>query len=399
MPWNDKSGGNGGPWGSGPGGGRDPNNPWGRPGGQGGGGGGGQEPPDLDELIASMQRGLRRAFGGGGRGSGGGKGGGKGFGASGLGMILVLAALLWVGWPNSGWYQVRPEQAGVILRFGEYQRTTGPGFHLKLPWPVETVLLPEVTTVHSIIVGVNPRTGQTVAQEALMLTRDENIVDINFTVQWRVDYGNPERPDGVRDFLFNVRRPEAAIKAVAESAMREVVGSTELEPLITRERQNVARRVRAIMQETLNSYNTGVQILEVQLQKADPPGEVIEAFRDVIAAAQDAERLALDATAYSNRIIPEARGDAARELQNAQGYRDRVVAEAEGQAARFNSIYDEYRLAPDVTRRRMFLETMELVIGRSDLLILDSGGGAVPYLPLDRLGQDRVQRTQREAGQ
>lgn len=381
MPWNENNGG-GGPWGSGGNeGGNRGNNPWGNRGGPNRPGGG-QEPPDLDELIARLNQSLGRMFGGGGgkrgeAGSGGGKGGS--FLAVLIVFVIIGAAVLF--WPGRAIYSVGPEQAGVVLRFGDYNRTSSPGLHVKLPWPIETVELPEVTTTNTISIGANN------LAESQMLTRDENIVDIAFEVQWRVDLSYA---DGVRDFLFNVRDPERTVRAVAESAMREVVGTSDLVPIITTARSEVSQRTREVMQSTLDEYDAGIQILQVNLQRAQAPQSVIDAFRDVDAAAQDAERARLDATAHANSVIPQARGEAARITQQAQAYRDSVIAEAQGQADRFVAIYDEYRQAPEVTRRRMFLETMEQVLGRSDLIILDEQGGAVPYLPLDQLGRNRV---------
>ncbi|TRO95229.1 FtsH protease activity modulator HflK [Glycocaulis profundi] len=385
MPWNDNAGG-GGPWGSGGGGRNNSNNPWGQ--GPGGprrpNGGGSGDQPDLDQMIARLQERLRRLFGG---------RGGKGGNGPGIGLLAAIVVFVWLAWPGSAWYVVGPQQAGVVLRFGEYVRTTGSGLQFKLPVPIETVLLPEVTTTQSTTVGAVPA-------ESLMLTRDENIVEVDFVVQWRVDL---TYPDGVRDFLFNIRDPDGTVKSVAESAMREVVGLTDLQPIITAGRTEAARRARDIIQETLNEYGAGIQILEVQLRESSAPETVIDAFRDVDAARQDAERVALEATQHANRVIPEARGDAARLLEEARGYRDSVIAESEGQAERFTAIYTEYAAAPDVTRRRIFLETMEEVLGRSELIILDQGGegsGAVPYLPLDQLGERRGQTTQqRSSGQ
>lgn len=376
MSWNDNKGGGQGPWGSG--GGGNGQNPWGqRP--QGGGGGGGQEPPDLDEVVRQMQRNLRGIFGGGGGKSGSGGSGGSAFG---FGLILLILVAVWFAIPGSGWYQVGPNENGVVLRFGEYTRTTNPGLHFKLPTPIETVLLPEVTTTNSITIGTGP--------EGQMLTRDENIVDLDFAVQWRVDLSYP---DGVRDYLFNVRRPENTVRAVAESAMREVIGTSDLEFIITQGRGEVSQRTRELVQATLNEYEAGIQILQINLQTAQPPASVIESFRDVDVAEQDAERARLEATAHANRVIPAARGVAAQLTQSAQAYRDSVIAQAQGDADRFVSIYDEYAQAPEVTRQRMYLETMERVLARSDLLILDGGAGAVPYLPLNELGQSR-NRTQ-----
>ncbi|MEQ8406293.1 MAG: FtsH protease activity modulator HflK [Oceanicaulis sp.] len=385
MPWNDNSGG-GGPWGSGGGGGNN-NNPWGngprRPGG-GGGQGGGNE-PDLEELIRRFQRWLNGMGGKGGSGGGSGKGGKGGGGL--IGLLVLAAAVGWLVWPGNFYYIVGADQAGVVLRFGEYARTTTSGPHVKLPYPVETVLLPEVTTTNSVSVGATDA-------ESLMITQDENIVDVDFVVQWRVDLSYAE---GVRDFLFNVRDPQGTVKAVAESAMREVVGTSDLIPIITTGRAEAATRARDIIQETLNSYQAGIQILEVQLSESSAPAAVIDAFRDVDRARQDAERIQLEARRDANQVVPEARGEAVRLLEEARGYREQVVAQAEGEAARFNSIYQEYAQAPDVTRRRMFLETMERVLGRSELIILDQNGngqGAVPYLPLDQLGRNRGARSE-----
>ena len=378
MPWNDNAGGGGGgPWGSGGNGGRDRNNPWGQNGG-GGGGRGGQEPPDLDELVGKLQDGLRGMFGGGGSGRSGKSGGSGGsiFGAIIIALVIGFGVIIW---PGRAVYQVQPEQVGVVLRFGDYVRTAPPGLNLKLPWPIETVELPNVTETRTISIGANN------IAESQMLTRDENIVDIAFEVQWRVDTAN------IDDFVFNVRDPESAVRAVAESAMREVVGTSDLVPIITTARAEVSQRTREVMQETLNEYQAGIQILQVNLERSQAPQSVIDAFRDVDSAAQDAERARLNATAHANRVIPQARGEAAQITQQAQAYRDSVIAEAQGDADRFVAIYDEYALAPDVTRRRMYLETMEQILGNSELIILDQEGNAVPYLPLDQLGRNRTQ--------
>ena len=376
MPWNDnQGGGGGGPWGSG--GGNNNQNPWGR---RPQGGGGGDDGPDLDEVVRDMQRKLRGLFGGrGGGNGGGGKKGGGGASAFGFGFILLIIAVVWFVMPGSGWYQVGPQQAGVVLRFGEYSRTSSPGFHFKLPTPIETVTLPEVTTTNTIQIGQG--------SEGQMLTRDENIVDLDFSVQWRVDLSYP---DGVRDYLFNVRDPQGTVRAVAESAMREVIGTSDLQFIITDGRAEVSNRARELLQSTLDEYEAGIEVLQVNLRNAQPPERVIEAFRDVDVAEQDAERARLNATAHANSVIPAARGEAAQLTQAAQAYRDSVIAQARGDAERFISIYDEYAQAPDVTRRRMYLETLERVIGRSDITILDGQAGAVPYLPLNELGQNRT---------
>lgn len=375
MPWNDNAGG-GGPWGSGGGGqNNNNNNPWGRgPNGPGRGPSGGGQEPDLEELVRRFQQWL------GGKGPRGGGRGGSGKGGSGGGLVGVVAGLIAIGVITAASvYQVGPGEAGVVQRFGEYVRTTGAGLRIKLPYPIETVETVNVTEIRSVTIGSTP-------QEALMVTRDENIVDLSFTVQWQVD------PTQVRDFVFNVRDQASMVRAVAESAMREVVGTSDLQPIIGTGRGEVAQRAEEIIQETLNLYESGIQLVGLQLQESAPPEEVIAAFQDVISADQDAEANALQATAYANQIVPEARGDAVRLLEESRGYRDQVIAEAQGQADRFNSIYAEYVQAPDVTRERMYIETLEQVLGRSDLIILDQDGaanGTVPYLPLDQLGRNR----------
>jgi membrane protease subunit HflK len=252
-------------------------------------------------------------------------------------------------------------------------------------------LTPKVTRVNRIDIGLrlldDPRRGGTtmrdVPQESLMLTGDENIVDVQFSVFWVIA--------NAADYLFNVQQPEGTIKAVAESAMREEIGRNQIQPILTGARQAIETSVQDLIQKTLNSYNAGIQITQVQLQKVDPPQQVIDAFRDVQAARADAERLQNEAQTYANRVVPEARGDAARVIQAAEAYRERSVLEARGQGDRFLKIFDEYRKAPEVTRRRMYLETMERVFSGMDKVIVDpstarGGGGIVPYLPLGELG-------------
>ena len=377
MPWNDNTGGGGGPRGSG---GNNGQNPWGqRPSGGGGGGNGGQEPPDLDEVVRQMQGQLRGMFGGGGGSGSGGAKGGKG-GGIGFSLIIIVMIAIWIGTPGSGWYQVGPNENGVVLRFGEYSRTSGPGVHFKFPTPFEQVLLPEVTTTNTITIG-----GGSAGQ---MLTRDENIVDIDFAVQWRVDLSYP---DGVRDYLFNVRDPNKTVHDVAESAMREVIGTSDLQFIIGQGRGEISQRTEELVQTTLNEYNAGIRVLQINLQTAQAPASVIDAFRDVDVAEQDAERARLEATARANQVIPGARGDAAIMTQAAEAYRESVIARADGEADRFVAVYNEYALAPEVTRRRMYLETMEQILQRSELTVLDGDAGAVPYLPLNELGRNRAQ--------
>jgi membrane protease subunit HflK len=294
-------------------------------------------------------------------------------------------------WMLSGFYRVNTDEQGVVLRFGKFVQLTQPGLNYHWPYPIETALTPKVTRVNRTDVGLRvldePRRGTTlrdVPQESLMLTGDENIVDVQFSVFWVIS--------NAANYLFNVQQPEGTIKAVAESAMREEIGRNLIQPILTGARQAIETSVQDLIQKTLDGYQSGIQITQVQLQKVDPPQQVIDAFRDVQAARADAERLQNEAQTYANRVVPEARGDAARVIQAAEGYRERVVFDARGQASRFVKIYDEYAKAPEVTRRRMYLETMERVFDGMDKVIVDSatsknGGGVVPYLPLGELGR------------
>ena len=358
MPWTNQGG--GGPWGSGGKG------PWGS-----GPQSPGPTPPDLEEILRRGQDKLRRVLPGGNLG-------GRGF------ALIVLGVL--VLWGFSGFFRVEPDELGVVLRFGKQVREVQPGLNYHLPYPIEKVLTPKALRINKIDIGMRivddlRRGGTTtrdVPEESLMLTGDENIVDVDFSVLWKV------KPTGVGDYLFNIQNPEGTVKAVAESAMREVVGRSEIQPILTGARQTIENAVQELMQRTLDHYGAGIFVQQVQLQKVDPPSQVIDAFRDVQAARADQERLQNEAEAYANRIIPEARGEAERILQAAQGYRDQVIAEAKGQVDRFLSVYEQYKKAPDVTRKRIFIETMEKVLGDTDKVIVDgkAGPGVVPYLPL-----------------
>ncbi|SRR5579885_334013 len=357
MSWKNQSGG---PWGSG-GGSR---GPWGS-----GPQPGGPTPPDLEEFVRRSQDRLRNLLPGGSFG--------------GWGTLLIVLGVIAL-WMLSGFYRVQTDEQGVVLRFGKYVGERQPGLNYHLPWPIETVLIPKVTSSRRLDIGMrlieDPRRGTTVRdvpEESLMLTGDENIVDVDFTVLWKVK--------DAADFLFNVQNPEGTIKAVAESAMREVIGRSTIQPILTGARQNIEQGVHDLMQKTLDSYGTGVVITQVQMQKVDPPSQVIDAFRDVQAARADAERAQNEAQTYANRVVPEARGKAAQIQQAAEAYREQTVAEAKGQAARFTKIYDEYKKAPEVTRRRIYLETMENVLNGVNKTIVDpsvSKSGIVPYLPL-----------------
>jgi membrane protease subunit HflK len=259
-----------------------------------------------------------------------------------------------------------------------------------LPYPIETALTPQALRVNKLDIGFREsddmRRGTTlrdVPEESLMLTGDENIVDVDFSVLWRVN------PSAVGDYLFNIQNPEATVKAVAESAMRQIVGHSNIGPILTGARQNIETAVQELMQKTLDEYGAGILVQQVQLQKVDPPTQVIDAFRDVQAARSDLERAQNEAQTYANRVVPEARGKAAKIIQDAEAYKSQTVADAKGQTSRFLQVYDQYKKAPDVTRERMYLETMERVLGSNDKTIIDTGGangpGVVPYLPLPGL--------------
>ncbi|MCG8689644.1 MAG: FtsH protease activity modulator HflK [Minwuiales bacterium] len=313
----------------------------------------------------------------------------------GVGILVVILVVLAI-WMASGFYRVQTDEQGVVLRFGEWIKTTQPGLNYHLPYPIETVLTPKVTRVNRIEVGFRSAEdfGRSVAtrdvpEEGLMLTGDENIVDVNFTVFWVINDAGK--------FLFNIDRPEVTVKAVAESAMREVSGRTPIQSALTEGRGKIETETQELMQSTLDEYGAGILIQEVKMQRVDPPSAVIDAFRDVQAAEADRVRLQNEAEAYANDIIPRARGDSARILQEAEGYKQQKIAEAEGEAARFLSVYAEFSTAPDVTSRRLYLETMEEIFAGMDKVILDSnngggGSGVVPYLPLNELR--RNQRTQ-----
>jgi membrane protease subunit HflK len=361
MPWSNQGGG---PWGSGGG----SKGPWGS-----GQPPSGPTPPDLEEFLRRSQDKLRTVLM-----LPGGSLGGKG-----LSLILLAAIAIW---GFSGFFRVDPDELGVVLRFGKYVREVQPGLNYHLPYPIETALTPQALRVNKIDIGMRVaadlRRGTTirrVPEESLMLTGDENIVDVDFSVLWKI------KPNGVGDYLFNIQQPEGTVKAVAESAMREVVGRSNIQPILTGARQNIETGGQDLMQATLDNYGAGIQITQVQLQKVDPPSQVIDAFRDVQAARADLERSQNEAQTYANKVVPEARGRAAQITQNAEAYREQTVAEAKGATSRFLQVYDEYKKAPDVTRQRMYLETMERLFGGTDKIIMDSGGGVVPYLPLDQL--------------
>lgn len=358
MAWKPQGGG---PWGGGggpsPWGGRGPSMP---------------SPPDIEELLRQGQERLKRMLPGGGGG------------ARGIALVVLAAAAIWLG---SGFYRVQPGEQGVELLFGSFVKLTSPGLNYWFPGPIGQVLTPNVDRINPIPIGFRGggdfgRGGpvRDVPQESLMLSSDQNILDVDFIVQWRIK--------NAREFLFNIRDPEITVKLVAESAMREIMGKTTLDDAITGKRQAVEQGTRELLQSVLDEYGAGVFISEVKLQKADPPAEVIDSFNDVQRARQDNERLQNEAQAYANDILPRARGEAQRVEQGARAHRERLVREAEGEASRFLSVFEAYKTEKEVTKRRLYLERMQDVLRKTDKVILDEGQGGqgvVPYLPLPEI--------------
>ncbi|HAE74994.1 MAG TPA: FtsH protease activity modulator HflK [Alphaproteobacteria bacterium] len=350
MPWKDQNsnGNNGGPWGK-------RESPGGRA-------------PDIEEMLRRGQKKLNKLLPG-----------GKG----GIFSIFLVVIVLWIA---SGFYRVNADEQGVVLRFGEWVRTTAPGLHYHLPYPIEEALTPGVTRVNRISIGFREPIGfasddslRQVPEEALMLTGDENIVDINFTVFWLIkDAGK---------FLFNVRNQEITIKSLAESAMRDSIGRTPLEKVLTEGREVIESTTKTLLQSVLDGYEAGIEISQVQLQKVDPPEQVIDSFRDVQRAKADQEKIRNQAEAYRNALIPKARGEAEKIIQEAEGYKREVVARSTGDAERFLSVYNSYKLAKDVTVKRIYLETLEEVLKNANKIIIDesAGTGVVPYLPLPEI--------------
>lgn len=392
--------GTGGPWGGGgnSGGGRGPNDGSDRgsdrPNGgrKPGGIGNGPNIPEIDDLVRKGQDQLRVLMGGRGGGprkpngpTGGGGGGGFEMNRATIGIAVVVALGAWL---YSSTYTVRPEERSVELLLGDFQGAIGqPGLNFA-PWPLITAEVIPVTTERTVDIGVNRGNRN---EDGLMLTGDENVIDIDFQVVWNIS--DPSM------FLFNLADPETTIRAVSESAMREIVARSQLAPILNRDRGIIADELRELIQATLDSYDSGMNIVRVNFDRADPPQEVIDAFREVQAAEQQRDRLQSEADAYANRVLAGARGEAAQLLEEAEGYRARVINEAEGEASRFTAVLGEYSNAPEVTRKRLYLETMEQVLGDVDKIIVDSGlggdgagggQGIVPYLPLNELRGGRT---------
>lgn len=311
-----------------------------------------------------------------------------------ISWIIAAVALLWLA---TGFYQVQPNEQGVVLRFGKYADTTDAGLHYHLPYPIEEVVKVNITQERSINLGVAEayttanrvaiRNGQTGNADPLksfteshMLTGDENIVDVNLTVVWRIK--------NAKDYLFSMQDPDNTVRVAAQSVLREIVGQSEMQAIITGDRGKVEDETKAELQKVMDEFGSGIEIVRVKLQKADPPKQVVDAFNEVQRAKADMERFKNEAEAYRNEILPKARGEASQLLQNAQAYKEAVVNKAQGEADRFNSVYNAYKEGKNVTARRMYLETMENVLEKSQKIILDqgkAGNDVVPYLPLDKL--------------
>jgi modulator of FtsH protease HflK len=347
----------GGPWGSGPWGGGGGGNPWG-----GRDRGTGPRAPDLEDLLRRSQERMRRMLPGG-------LGGGR--------ALWALAALILVFWGLSGFYRVQPDEQGVELLFGRYVKTTQPGLNYWFPSPVGEVVRPKVTETNQVTIGFrgSGNNVRDVPQESLMLTGDQNIVDVKFVVQWRINNAG--------EFLFSMRDPVDTVKVAAESATREVIGRNSLQSVLTNQREEIAEQARELLQKIMDGYNAGISVLDMRIQSADPPREVIDAFNDVQRAKQDEERLRNEALAYRNDIVPRANGDAARMVESATAQKEQLVKEAEGEASRFSAFYQTYVANKDITARRLYLETMEEVLAKADKVIVDDKAKSViPYLPL-----------------
>jgi len=343
-----------------------------------------QGPPDLDEIWRNLNSKLSKLLGGrgGSQGSGGGEspgGGGPSAGAlgGGAGLLLGLVVLVWIA---SGFYIVNEGQRGVVLRFGKFVETTMPGPRWHLPYPVEAAEVVNVAQVRTVEIGYRNNVKSKVLKEALMLTDDENIIDVQFAVQYVLKSPN--------DFLFNNRAPEDAVLQAAETAIREIVGRSSMDFVLYEGRAEVASKARKLTQEILDRYQTGINVSNVTMQNAQPPEQVQASFDDAVKAGQDRERQKNEGEAYANDVVPKARGMAARLMQEAEGYRSRVVEQSQGDAARFRQIVAEYSKAPQVTRDRLYLDAMQQIMTSTTKVLIDQkGGGNLLYLPLDKLMQ------------
>lgn len=380
MSWGGKNSGN------------NDNGPWGRPrpggnnsgGGSNNGGGGGRKTPpgqdhDLEELFRKSQDHFKGMFGG---------GSGNGDAQDSKKSLIVIGAILLLIWLFSGVYRVDADEQGVELMFGKFHESTSPGLHYHLPYPIQQVFTPSVTTINKVEVRGRDGGAMRGTEDNRMLAGDLNLVDINFDVQWKIN------PNKTADFLFNIREPVETIRPVAESVMREVIGQMKLAYIIDRGQAQIAERSARTIQEVLDGYEAGITIVGVNLRKPDVPDEVIDAYQDVKKAEQDLETEVSKANRYQNQIIPTAKGKAVQMEQQALAYREEVIAEAKGQASRFSSVFEEYRQAKDITRKRLYLETMEKILADMPKIIIDekAGKGVVPYLPLPELNNKRLEK-------
>ncbi len=349
-----------------------------------------QGPPDLDEVVRKMQDKFGSMFGGkkGGNSGGEGPGLGKG-GAAGMGLTLAIAVGAWLVYDMA--HIIQPAEQGVVLRFGKYVDTLQPGLSFRLPRPIEQVVRVDVAQNRDVLIGYRAGGGggrtstksASVASESLMLTRDENIVDVSFAIQYNIKSSS--------DYLFKVRDPDLTLREAAESAIREVVGKSDMDFVLKEGRSDIVSGVQSRIQEVIDNYQTGLMVISVNMQDAQPPEQVQHAFDDAVKAREDQQRLINESQAYSNDILPRARGASARQIEEASGYKEQVVAQAEGEAARFESILAEYKRAPEVTRQRLYIETMEEVLSKSSKVMIDvEGGNNLMYLPLDRMMQGQV---------
>jgi len=358
-------GGRGGPWG-GNGGGSGGQGPWG-----GRGSGGGGQPPNFEDMLKRGQDRFRSVLPG-------------GMGSKRAIVLIVLAVV--VIWLGSGFYRVQPNEVGVELVFGKWVATTNPGLNYNWPAPIGQVLRPTVTNIERQPIGFSTDTRTDIKAESQMLTGDENIIEIQFVVHWKIDTRPGKK--GVRNFLFNIRNPEETVKNAAEAAMREVIGKSEFEFARTQGRVQLAAETKKLLQEILDDYGAGIEVRAIQVQKVDPPASVLNAFRDVQAARADKERMVNEATAYLNENVQKAEGEAERIVKAGEAYRAEQIAKAAGEASRFLAVYGQYVKNKDVTKRRIYMEALREVLGSIDKVFIDtrSGGtGVVPYLPLDSL--------------
>lgn len=347
----------------------DPN--WGKRGNEG--------PPDLDELWRRLNQRLNSMFGGKGGGTAPQAPSGRQMGG-GVGLLLIIVVLVWLA---SGFYIVDAPQRGVVLRFGKYVETTDPGPRWHLPWPIESAEVVNVSGNRSVEIGYRNNVKSKVLKESLMITDDENIIDIQFAVQYVLK--DPE------DYLFDNRDPDATVMQAAESAIREVVGKSKMDFLLYEGKEQVTTSVRKLMQDIIDRYKTGITISRVTMQDSQAPEQVQAAFDDAVKAGQDRERQKNEAQAYANDIIPKARGSASRLMQESEGYKQSVIANAEGEASRFRQVVAEYNKAPSVTRDRLYLDTMQQILSNSSKIVVDQkSGGNLLYLPLDKLMQNSV---------